>query len=194
MIPLPEALKTGKTNNVTEEALQKLVIEENLNLERIRVQLREFNPFDVLGIQHFEIRHSNFLAWMFDPNGTHDTGDYFLKAFITKLNLFSSSLNINVFLSDLKKTRVYREWNSIDILIINDELKFVIPIENKVWAAKGENEQLVRYAKLVSQLYTNGNADDYLICPVYLTPFNRQLTEEEVDLGYQNILYKTVTR
>ncbi|HEY4196088.1 MAG TPA: PD-(D/E)XK nuclease family protein [Mucilaginibacter sp.] len=177
---------------MTEDLLQQFVITENLNLERIKLQLHEFNPFDVLGIQHFEIRHSNFLAWMFDPAGSHRLGDYFLKGFITHLENIKPAQKINMFLTDLKGTRVYREWNSIDILIINDELRFVIPIENKVWAGKGIKEQLVRYAKLISHLYTNGEEDDYSIYPVYLTPFNRHLTEEEVTHKYQNVLYKSI--
>ncbi len=177
---------------MTEELLQQFVIEKNLDLERIKLQLHEFNPFDVLGIHHFEIRHSNFLAWMFDPSGTHRLGDYFLKGFIAHLDHIKPSDKINIFLTDLSSTRVYREWNSIDILIVNDTLRFVIPIENKVWAGKGTNEQLVRYANLISHLYTNGEEDDYTIYPVYLTPYNRQLTEDEVNCRYQNVLYKKV--
>ena len=115
-----------------EELLQSFVIKENLNLERLKVQLHEFNPFDVLGVQHFEIRHSNFLAWMLDPKGSHNLGDYFLKGFISHMDKINPSYKINLFLTDLTDSRVYREWNNIDILIINDNLKFVIPIENKV--------------------------------------------------------------
>ena len=33
---------------MNEELLQKFVLEENLNLERIKLQLNEFNPFNVL--------------------------------------------------------------------------------------------------------------------------------------------------
>jgi len=177
---------------VTENQLQSFVIEENQNLERIRSQLREFNPFDVLGIQYFEIRHSNFLAWMFDPAGSHNIGDYFLKGFITLLERLQAGQKISLFLADLTKTRVYREWNNIDILLINDEQRIVMPIENKVWAGKTGDGQLVKYAKLVSRLYAHDGEDQYTICPVYLTPFNRMLTSEEENEGYQNVLYKDI--
>jgi hypothetical protein len=172
--------------------LQSLIIEESLNLDRIRMQLNEFNPFDVLGIQHFEIRHSNFLSWMFNPLGNHNCGDYFLKGFISGLEIFSAADKIRIFLSKLTSTRVYREWNNIDILIINDDLKFAIAIENKIWANKGDNEQLLRYAKLIRSLYADSNDLDYIICPVYLTPFNRMLSDDELKENYQNVLYKEV--
>ena len=46
------------------------------NLDRWANRL---NNFDVLSITGNEIRHSNFLAWLLDPNETHGLGEYFLK-------------------------------------------------------------------------------------------------------------------
>ena len=45
----------------------------------------EVNIFDVLKVTNTEIRHSNILAWLLDPNENHGIGDSFLKEFITKI-------------------------------------------------------------------------------------------------------------
>lgn len=49
-------------------------------------QPRRFNPFDVLRYADYEIRHSNVLAWLLQPNETHGIGDAFIRAFTTALS------------------------------------------------------------------------------------------------------------
>ena len=69
----------------TYEAMQDFLedfIADNLDLERLEDMLAEFNVFEMLGIEKNEIRHSAFLAWLLDPNGTHGLGDYFLRRFL----------------------------------------------------------------------------------------------------------------
>ena len=65
--------------NVSTKDLEKFVIDNQSHLEEIKHSLSEFNIFNVLGIQHREIRHSNFIDWLFDPNESHQLGDVFLK-------------------------------------------------------------------------------------------------------------------
>ena len=36
----------------------------NSDLSKLESMLQEFNPFRILGISDFEIRHSNVLAWL----------------------------------------------------------------------------------------------------------------------------------
>ena len=43
------------------------------------VKGKRFNPFDVLRYSDYEIRHSNVLAWLLQPNETHRIGDAFLR-------------------------------------------------------------------------------------------------------------------
>jgi PD-(D/E)XK nuclease superfamily len=59
-------------------ALRTLVVDcpELRELER---RLGPFNIFDVLKSAHNEIRHSNVLAWLLDPKGSHGMRD---KAFV----------------------------------------------------------------------------------------------------------------
>mgnify|MGYP002682401694 CR=1 FL=1 len=57
-------------------ALQDLVRTEK-DLVEIAKKSSVFNPFDVLKVSHAEIRHSNVLAWLFNPQGNHGFGDWF---------------------------------------------------------------------------------------------------------------------
>lgn len=68
---MPSELETG---------IKKLLEDENA--KALQTLLNDFNPFRVLGIETYEIRHSNTLAWLFDPAGSHKLGSAFLKAFL----------------------------------------------------------------------------------------------------------------
>ena len=76
------------------------------------------NIFQILRITNNEIRHSNFLAWLLDPNQSHKLGDIFLKRFLREV--FSSDKFDNVDQVDvegmsLSKVEVLREFKNIDI-------------------------------------------------------------------------------
>ena len=111
--------------------LKDLLVDESANLSLIKQRLKVFNIFDVLGIGHKELQHSNFIGWLLDPNGNHGFGDYFLLEFLNLLSDVSDELLIDCHLGDLHTTRVIREReNNIDIFILNNELSFCIAIEN----------------------------------------------------------------
>ena len=44
------------------EKLYNFIV-NNHNLEILESKIEVFNPFKVLAIEHYEIRHSNVLAW-----------------------------------------------------------------------------------------------------------------------------------
>ena len=41
------------------------------NFEKLELLRNQPNIFEVLKLQHYEIRHSNFLGWFLDPNDNH---------------------------------------------------------------------------------------------------------------------------
>lgn len=43
---------------------------------------RAFNPLRVLGVEHYEIRHANTLAWLLTPSESHGLGDAFARQFL----------------------------------------------------------------------------------------------------------------
>ena len=45
----------------------------------------EFTFYDVLDMAHYEIRHSNTIAWLFDSKAIHNLKNLFLRKFIETL-------------------------------------------------------------------------------------------------------------
>ena len=76
-----------KYTDADEAALRDFLLDEDC-LEKLIPWTGKFNIFDVLKISRTEIRHSNMLGWLLDPNENHGLGDKFLKA------LFKIVLNI----------------------------------------------------------------------------------------------------
>ena len=112
-------------------------------LQLHREQLNELDFFKVLGVQDSELAHSNFLAWLLDPRQNHCLGAYFLKAFLSRTCREAARLALpsitpaRIHAIDWVSSEVRREWEYIDLLILNREAKFVCAIENKVWADEG---------------------------------------------------------
>lgn len=127
----------------------------------------KFNLFDVLKISRTEIRHSNMLAWLFDPNENHGFGDSFLKNVLQRIIETDSYGKHDIFqilLSDMYSFSVYREWKNIDILLISYEEKILVAIENKVGSHEHSN-QLNKYRKTLETEF-----QDYKRIYVFLTP------------------------
>ena len=64
------------------QLLENFICDEQL--KELEQKFEGFNIFDCLRLTRAEIRHSNFLAWLLDPNETHGMNDYFLKEFLKK--------------------------------------------------------------------------------------------------------------
>ena len=60
-------------------------LEHSKEFARLHQKFYQFNPLKVLRVDQFEIRHSNILAWLLDPNETHQLGSFFLKKMLTRL-------------------------------------------------------------------------------------------------------------
>jgi len=167
------------------EALKRFVV-DNPELEKLEDLLSEFNIFEALGIERQELRHSNFFAWLMDPKGNHGLGDYFLSQFIKMLARISDDERINALLFDMEiseglvETEIFREWNNIDIFIINKALGFTITVENK-FLTKEHSDQLRRYKEMVETSYP-GLRNIF----VYLTPDQK---EPEGDKSYIPVGY-----
>lgn len=135
-------------------ALERFVVDNDdlLELER---RIGRFNIFDALRIVNAEIRHSNFLAWLLDPNESHNLGPLFLRAVLMDLWRQSEPRHRPAGLSpitldggDLRGVEIRREWQNIDLLIRCDEPQFVIAIENKIRSGE-HSDQLERYKETV---------------------------------------------
>ena len=92
----------------------------DIEFDELDLGLKQPNIFKVLGASKTEIRHSNFLAWLLDPNESHNLGGVFLKRFLREVfssDRFENIDEIAVAGLDLTKTKVLREWSYIDILV-----------------------------------------------------------------------------
>ena len=161
----------------------KLLKDEDF--DKLDLGLKNPNIFQILRITKNEIRHSNFLSWLLDPNQSHKLGDIFLKRFLREVfssEKFGEIDQVDVEGMDLSKVEVLREWKNIDVLIkLND---VVICVENKV-LSKEHSNQLKRYREIIENDFPNEKK-----IFVYLTPEGEE-SENEND-SYEPISYELV--
>ena len=147
-----------------EKALRDFLLDEDC-LEELLPWTERFNIFDVLKISRTEIRHSNQLSWLLDPNENHGLGDRYLKSLFQLIATNSAKHDVfDVLLMDYKSFIVLREWKNIDILLISKEEKVVVAIENKVGSHEHSN-QLNRYRTILEKEY-----EEYKKIYLFLTP------------------------
>ena len=136
---------------------------------------REFDFFRLLGAHHAEEAHSNVLRWLLDPDEAHGTDSSFLRQFMIRTartaeqRSMSGIVPARVQEADWSEVEVQREWNYIDILVLNHRERIVCAIENKIWAPEGIGDdggsQLTRYRELIE-----GEFSSYERHFVFLTP------------------------
>lgn len=173
-------MEKDEQNMSDEQALQNFLLDIKC-LDELLPWTEKFNMFDVLKISRTEIRHSNMLGWLLDANENHGFGEEFLRGVLQKITQNDEFNRYDVFkllLMDLYSFRVFREWRNIDILLVSDEEKFVLAIENKVGSHEHSN-QLNRYREILEMEYS-----EYDRIYIYLTPDG----EEPSDTAHWGIL------
>lgn len=122
----------------------------NPGLVSLDAHLGRFNPFSVLGVENYELRHSSMLSWLLNPSETHGFGDSFLKSVLAEA--FRDDIkkkkpsSLDIVLADLSSAEIQREKNKIDLLIECPVNGWVFLIENKFWSTQ-HSGQLTRYKK-----------------------------------------------
>lgn len=149
------------------KAIENLLLDIDI-LNELNQWTNDVNIFEVAGMVSQEIKHSNTLAWFFDPNESHSLGDEFIKRFLQKVISKNEHTNSNmsifdISLMDYSTFIVKREWKHIDILLISNELKTVIAIENKVYARESDGQLNKYYETLQSEF------SDYKKTHIFLT-------------------------
>ena len=128
-----------------------------------------FNFFDVLKVSKMEIRHSNVISWLLDPNENHGFG----KKILSSLNSYIAKMfcvndtptSFKLLTMNYIDILLYREWQNIDILVESKEFKYVLCIENK-FGSQEHDDQLNRYYAIIEEKY----GKDYTKLYLYLTP------------------------
>ena len=155
---------------------------KDIEFDKLELGLHNPNIFEILRVSKTEIRHSNFLSWLLNPNGSHQLGDIFLKRFLREVFLsdkFNDINQVDVEGLDLSNVEVYREWNNIDILIKLD--KIVVCVENKILSGEHSN-QLSKYKKVIENNFPKEKKTF-----IYLTPEGNPSKNEQDT--YQPISY-----
>lgn len=143
---------------------------DNPELEQLSAHLATFNVFRALKIEHMEIRHSNVLAWLLDPNESHGLDEVVLRRVLSNM-LLESEADIGsvsaaqIELMDFSDVEVRREWRNIDILVIDWHNRLVVVIENKVGGVP-DPAQLHGYTKMVEE---DPQFAGFTVVPVMLT-------------------------
>ena len=164
-------------------ALEEFVL-NNPELERLEGMLDTFNVFETLKIVNVEIKHSNFLAWLLNPNENHSLDSYFLRQFLKTFysenkELIDSELSLFDFeIFDYSDVEIRREWRNIDLLILirgegKENKKVAIAIENKIKSSEGQ-DQLVRYKKIMGNEFP-----DYNRLLIFLTPYGIEPSDSD---------------
>jgi len=172
------------------QALEDFIVDDDL--ERLEDLVAEFNIFKVLGIQTRETRHSAFLAWLLDPDGSHRLGDYFLRRFLSRVTGYARATGMSKIRSfDVDGWRfddvvVDVERYEIDILIRSDLDKFVCVIENKILSAE-HSGQLKKYRQTVEKEYPGLTPLFVLLSPDGVTAINEEDAANYVPFSYVEI-------
>lgn len=173
--------------NSEEQALKDFLVDTD-NLRKLDDWKDSFNLFDILKVADQEIRHSNILAWFFNPNENHGLGDSFIKLFMNQLVSKCNSEKydiLNLLLQDFYSYQVYRELHHMDIVLISQEENTVIIIENKTLQKESPN-QLKKYFEKSKSEYK----DFKNIFHVFLTPDGDEAsnTGNWISFSYEDII------
>ena len=146
----------GVENDRARLALQGLE-EDGAELHRLDGMLAEWqdevDAFDALRLHGDELFHSNLLAWLLDPRGSHGLGDHFLQGFLAACGAsraISAANRPSTIVRRERSLELDGGYGRLDIWMLNQEANFVCAVENKIWASEGEG-QLAWYRRALAQ-------------------------------------------
>lgn len=194
-------LNTEITKEITREKVEEWLMQFHSN-QATRAIIRKINQnsiLDIYGIARSETHHSKFLAWLFNPNESHNTGELALRKLLniavrrgieqnnqskdfpgfknTVLTSAPHSLTSASNVQVLTEYYIEAQGNKgakgrIDILIQNVELgtgSINIVIENKIYSNE-HDEQTTTYFEGINQKHPNQKHPNQKNIFLYLTP------------------------
>ena len=176
----------GKEIITDEDSLKNFLLDIDC-LNELNEWTGQFNMFDILKITRAEIRHSNILAWLLNPNENHGLNDSIIKGFIQFAATSITYDNNDVFktlLMDFRSFNILREWHHIDILAISDNEKYILCIENKIDTGEHDN-QLSRYQKTIEEAFS-----EYKKIYIFLSPngVESSIPDTWISMGYGDVM------
>ena len=167
------------------EKIENLILGEGkLDFQELESLTHVFCPFEAIGMVRQEIRHSNFLAYILDPNRPHIFGTKLLEGFLSVISdadAFSPKISaLDLHFYSIRSVRVLREWRNIDLLIKlsgdggNNTQGIVIAVELKIDAQESSG-QLEKYKGIVDAEYPPGTWTQAF---VFMTPDGAERSNE----------------
>jgi len=162
--------------------LKQLILDEDFTSLQSLVN-KEINLMEILDVSHRELQHSNFLAWFFNPKGTHNLGDFAIKEFIKiyfrenqhedlgKKDGLSVFNFVNLNFDDLE---IKREYKNIDLMFLSKKNEFCLIIENKIYSGERKG-QLEKYWKKIEEEFPNYKYKIF----IYLSLEDQEISEED---------------
>lgn len=161
------------------------------DFQRFEQMIGGFNLFEVLQFAEAELRHSNMLAWLFQPSESHGLDAIFLKHWLMRVLHESDSEQqsitvVEVDTSNIISVEVRREWKHIDLLLIitiSSGERWIVCIENKINSTQHTN-QLKRYHEIVDKEFSDIRRKIY----IFLRR-NEELPEDDAYIvaGYKQV-------
>ncbi|HEY5793722.1 MAG TPA: PD-(D/E)XK nuclease family protein [Bosea sp. (in: a-proteobacteria)] len=164
-------------------------------LRALEGKLSQFNIFKALRADQHELRHSNMLAWLVNPEEVHGFDDLFVRRWLMQLLHKASAAEkrpagwvspIVVDALDVERIEVHRELENIDLLFtihIGGDRFWTICVENKVNSRQGA-EQLQRYFDVVEKRFSASERRIY----VFLTrDFELPALDQFIPVTYREV-------
>ena len=150
----------------------------------------EVDLFDALGLHGDELFHSNLLAWLLNPVGSHGLGDRFLQGFLAASGVpraMRAMHRPSTVVQREKSLECDGEYGRLDVWMINESANFVCAVENKVWATEGEG-QLAWYRKVLARDYPNHRVHFVFLTRLGAPPDDPEEREHWTTLSYTDIM------
>lgn len=171
-------------NNSPDHLLKALV--EAPEFVQLESALGQFNLFETLRAERAELRHSDFLAALLNPRGSHGLKTLPVEEFLREA--LANSENFPGLFKRMEEIEVHREFANIDILLVHQPARIAVIIENKI--DTGEHSgQLGRYYDYIVR-----NFQGYRIVAFYLT-VNREAPSDSryIAISYDDV-YAAINR
>jgi hypothetical protein len=182
-------------SGVTEDQLAALFI-GNSAFAEIEAAFDRFCPFEAVGVIRQEIRHGQFLEYVFNPQRPHGFGSDCLQAFFHAAATAASAEEpiagfspLDIHLMELDNAVVRREWRNIDLLIEVPSHKLIVAVELKIDASE-HSGQLKRYRETVETNWPR--ADGWKQVFVFLTKRGDEPSSED-GTGWLTLELEAVT-
>ncbi len=160
----------------------------DIDFDKLELGLKTPNIFQILNVARTEIRHSNFLGWLLDPNGNHGLGKLFLTKFLRGISTSDVATELDeldIEELNFNNVELRREWKNIDLLVIFDSL--VICVENKI-DSKDHSNQLAKYREIIHSNFKTRKKVFVYLTPTGELPTAHTEREHYATYSYQEVI------